>query len=88
MSTEATDQYQEILQGLFGMLERFPVRNVELQEQTDLVADMGLDSINVMELLQEIEDRFDIIVPLNVMSDVRTVQDLAIQVQRLIGENS
>ena len=88
MSTEARDQYQEILQGLYAMLARFPTRNIELQEQTDLVADMGLDSINVMELLQEIEDRFDIIVPLNVMSDVRTVQDLAIQVQRLIGENS
>lgn len=88
MSTEARDQYQEILQGLYTLLERFPTRNVELQEQTDLVADMGLDSINVMELLQEIEDRFDIIVPLNVMSDIRTVQELAIQVQRLIGENS
>lgn len=88
MSTEARDQYQEILQGLYAMLARFPTRNVELQEQTDLVADMGLDSINVMELLQEIEDRFDIIVPLNVMSDVRTVQDLAVQVERLIGENS
>lgn len=88
MSTEARDQYQEILQGLYTLLERFPTRNVTLQEQTDLVADMGLDSINVMELLQEIEDRFDIIVPLNVMSDIRTVQELAIQVQRLIGENS
>lgn len=88
MSTEARDQYQEILQGLYTLLARFPTRNVELQEQTDLVADMGLDSINVMELLQEIEDRFDIIVPLNVMSDIRTVQELAIQVQRLIGENS
>ncbi|BAZ93666.1 acyl carrier protein [Thiohalobacter thiocyanaticus] len=88
MSTDTGNQYQEILQGLYGMLERFPTRNIDLQEQTDLVADMGLDSINVMELLQEIEDRFDIIVPLNVMSDVRTVQDLATQVQRLIRENS
>ncbi|RRQ21047.1 acyl carrier protein [Thiohalobacter thiocyanaticus] len=88
MSTEARDQYQEILQGLYTLLARFPTGNVELKEQTDLVADMGLDSINVMELLQEIEDRFDIIVPLNVMSDIRTVQDLAIQVQRLLGENS
>ena len=88
MSTEPSDRYQEVLQGLYAMLARFPARNVELQEQTDLVADMGLDSINVMELLQEIEDRFDIIVPLNVMSDIRTVQDLATEVQRLLGENS
>ncbi|HDP89558.1 MAG TPA: acyl carrier protein [Thioalkalivibrio sp.] len=88
MSSEIKDQYQEILQTLFHLLERFPAKDIELNEQTNLVADMGLDSINVMELLQEIEDRFDVIVPLNVMADVSTVQDLATQVKRLVEENS
>jgi acyl carrier protein len=88
MSSETKDLYQEILQMLFQLLERFPAKNIELNEQTNLVADMGLDSINVMELLTEIEDRFDVIVPLNVMADVSTVQDLANQVKRLAEDKS
>lgn len=88
MSSETKDLYQEILQTLFQLLERFPTKNIELNEQTNLVADMGLDSINVMELLTEIEDHFDVIVPLNVMADVSTVQDLANQVKRLAEDKS
>lgn len=88
MSSETNDLYQEILHTLFHLLERFPTKDIELNEQTNLVADMGLDSINVMELLTEIEDHFDVIVPLNVMADVSTVQDLANQVKRLAEDKS
>lgn len=88
MSSNTTDQYQEILQALYELLERLPTKDVSLNEQTNLVADMGMDSINMMELLQEIEDRFDVIVPLNAMADVSTVQDLANEVNRLVGGKS
>jgi acyl carrier protein len=88
MSSNTTDQYQEILQALYELLGRLPTKDVELSEQTNLVADMGMDSINMMELLQEIEDRFDVIVPLNAMADVSTVQDLANEVYRLVEGKS
>ena len=88
MSSNTTDQYQEIVQALYELLERLPTKDVELTEQTNLVADMGMDSINMMELLQEIEDRFDVIVPLNAMADVSTVQDLANEVHRLVEVKS
>ena len=88
MSSNTTDQYQEIVQALYELLARLPTKDVELSEQTNLVADMGMDSINMMELLQEIEDRFDVIVPLNAMADVSTVQDLANEVYRLVEGKS
>ncbi|MCK4425431.1 MAG: acyl carrier protein, partial [Deltaproteobacteria bacterium] len=53
---------------------------------TDLVADLGLDSMAVMELLAAIEDRFDISIPLNILPDVRTLKDLALQIQQLMVE--
>ena len=34
----------------------------------------------------EIEDRFDVSVPLNVLPDVSTVQDLALKLKELINE--
>ena len=39
-----------------------------------------------MQLLLETEERFDISIPLNILPDVRTVKDFALQVQQLMGE--
>jgi acyl carrier protein len=50
----------------------------------DLATDLGLDSIKVMEILENIEDTFDISIPINILPEIRTVKDLAVQVQTLI----
>jgi len=50
------------------------------------VADLDFDSLKVMKLLEELEDRFDISVPLNLLPSIRTVEDLALQLQRIIDE--
>ena len=57
----------------------------EVNAQTDLVGDLGLDSLQVMELLMEMEDAFDISIPVNVMADVRTVDELAGAVKTLLA---
>lgn len=50
---------------------------VTLSENTDLVGELGLSSLQVMELIEHIEDHFDISIPLNILPDVNTVGDLA-----------
>jgi acyl carrier protein len=77
--------YEEVLGETYEVLGRF-ARGRTLTEQTDLLADLGLDSVQVMELVLEVEDRFDISVPLNVLPSVRTVRDLAREFQRLTSE--
>lgn len=52
-------------------------------ESSDLVADLGLSSIDVMEVIEQVEDEFDISFPLNNLPDIRTVQDLAKQLEKL-----
>lgn len=59
--------------------------NDAVTEQTDLVGELGLDSLQVMELLMEMEDAFDISIPVNVMAEVRTVGELASAVQALLN---
>ena len=54
--------------------------------ETDLVADLGLDSLKVMKILETVEDSFDISIPLNILPDVRTVEDFVLQIQKLNGE--
>jgi acyl carrier protein len=39
--------------------------------------DLGLDSLGVMELVADIEDRFAVTIPNDVLSDLATVEDVA-----------
>lgn len=42
----------------------------------DLAHEAGLDSVGVMDLIMEIEDRLDISIPTETLSDARTVDEL------------
>lgn len=75
--------YRECLPGLYEVLQPFANEGEQLTENTELVADLGLDSLKIMELMLEIEDRFDISIPLNVLPDIRTIKDLAVTVASL-----
>ncbi|WP_461521719.1 acyl carrier protein [Porticoccus sp.] len=60
-------------------------KDVEFTEETDLVAELGLSSLQVMELIEHIEDHFDISISLNILPDINTVGDLARKLQELNG---
>lgn len=74
----------EVTERLYEVLSPFVKEGRTLKPETQLVADLGLDSMQVMELLSSIEDEFDISVPLNIVPDVRTIEDLAAQVSKLL----
>jgi acyl carrier protein len=78
--------YQTILQALNEILIPLVPAGHPINEDTDLVADLGLDSLKVMKILESVEDRFDISIPLNVLPDVRTVKDFALQIQKINGD--
>ena len=50
---------------------------------SSVVEDTGLDSVSVMDFVMEIEDEFDITIPLDRIAEIRTVGDLADAVQIL-----
>jgi acyl carrier protein len=79
-------EFQTVLQALIEILTPFVPQGQAVKEDTDLVADLGLDSLKVMKIVESVEDRFDISIPLNVLPDVRTVQDFVQQIQKLIGK--
>ncbi len=55
-----------------------------LGEDSDLVNELGLSSLQVMELIEQVEDRFDVSIPLNALPEIRTAGDLAQQLARMI----
>ena len=76
--------HDEVVTRLCELLTPFKKEGVILESNTQLVADLGLDSMQVMELLSTIEDEFDISVPLNIVPEVRTVHDLANRISKLV----
>lgn len=60
--------------------------DLTLTADTNIVADTGLASVDVMDFVFEIEDEFGITVPLDRISDVKTVRELATAVHGLILE--
>jgi acyl carrier protein len=78
--------YENMLQTIYEILRAFVPDGQSIREDTDLVADLGLDSLKVMKILETVEDDFDISIPLNILPDVRTVKEFVTQIQKLTGE--
>jgi acyl carrier protein len=49
-----------------------------------LTSDIGLDSVQIMNLVMEIEDELDISIPVDVLSETRTLNQLAERLTRMI----
>ncbi len=59
------------------LLEPFNTNGTALSATTDISTDLNIDSVTVMDFVMEVEDHFDIEIPLNLLSETRTVEDLA-----------
>ena len=77
---------ESFLKELYEILTPFVPQGQQLSEETDMIADLGLDSLKVMKIVETVEDRFDISIPLNILPEVRTVGDFAVQIQKITGE--
>lgn len=76
--------YEDILGQLYDVLKPFVPEGRDVREETDLVNDLELDSMKVMELVVALEDNFDISIPLNILPQIRTAKDFALQLQQLV----
>ena len=74
---DVLQQFQLILQ------EIMPEKKIQVRPELDLINDLNLDSLKIMELLEKLEDNYDISIPINILADVRSVGDLAQAVQKL-----
>ena len=76
----------EVLQQILDILRPLVPDGLEITSEMALVADLGLDSLKVMKIVESLEDSFDISIPINILSDVRTLRDLELQIQKINWE--
>ena len=77
-----------IEEGVIDVLKNVSRRPIDPTLASDLVADLGFDSLQVLEVIAELEDRFDISIPLNDVPTTRTVAQVVAQVASLVAERS
>ena len=77
-----------IQEGVIEVLKIVSRRPIEPALTSDLVADLGFDSLQVLEVIAELEDRFDVSIPLNDVPVTRTVAHVVAQVAALMGERT
>lgn len=78
---ELADIEAEITRILAAFLKDPPA----LSGDTDLIADLDLESVQVMEFVMEVEDHYDIAIDLESLSNVHTISELATVVAASLG---
>lgn len=74
--------------GVVDVLKNVSRRPIDPSLESELVADLGFDSLQVLEVISELEDRFGITIPADDVPAVRTVAQIVERVARLVGEQS
>lgn len=86
MTGNSTFEYSQILAEICGELVKVTQGRIAVTEDTEMLGDLNLDSLQVMNLLLHVEDRFDISIPVNILPDVKTVKDLTLRIENLMRE--
>jgi acyl carrier protein len=79
--------YDTLLKQISELLTPLVEENTEISEESDFVADLGFDSLKVMKLLEQVEDLYDISIPLNILPDIESVKDFVLQIEKLGVDN-
>ena len=75
--------YDETLQITTEILNKHVEAGRTIKPNDHIQNDLGLDSLGVMELVADVEDRFSVTIPNDVLSDISTVADIAKALVRL-----
>ena len=82
------NQYDNIEAEIVGVLKARLPEGREISPQAGIARDLGLDSVAVMDFVMDIEDHFDISIPLDRITEVETVNDLSRAVEALLKEKA
>lgn len=72
----------QIIEVLAGMIPP----GTPVSAGTRIARDLGLDSVAIMDFVMELEERFDILIPLDQIADVETIRDLSNAIEALVKD--
>jgi acyl carrier protein len=73
---------------IVAIVKRVSHHPVEPTAESDLVLDMGFDSLVIFELIAELEDHFDVSIPLNDIETIHTISQVGEHLRGLIARQA
>jgi acyl carrier protein len=64
------------------LANRIPA-GIHVSAQTQIVGGLGLDSVAILDFIMDVEDRFDISIPLDRVAEVQTIAELSRAIEAL-----
>jgi len=86
MSDRPTPDRDEALAAITAEIEPFNKKGVSVTEATSFQHDLEWDSLTVLDFVAAVEDRFDIVITMNMQAEIETVGQLADAVVKLKGD--
>ena len=77
--------YQEVTAIVKTRLGDLTGHSSELSDDADIVNELNLESLKLLDMLMDIEDEFNVSIPMNALVDVHTVKDLCEKVYEIIN---
>ena len=78
-----TNNARDIEGKIVELLVRRVPADVTVSPETRIVGGLGLDSVAILDFIMEIEERFDISIPLDRVAEVQTIADLSRAIEAL-----
>ena len=66
------------------LADQLDVEQESITTETDIAADLGADSLDVVEMMMSIEDEFDVEIPDEEIENIKTVGDVVNYIQSLM----
>ncbi|WND01916.1 acyl carrier protein [Temperatibacter marinus] len=76
---------EEIRTKIYELITPLNKKGISLKPETTFASDLELDSLTVMDLVADIEDEFDILLPINKLPELETIQQVADAVEEDLG---
>ena len=77
-----------VFRKICSLIEPLNEKGVELSRETDLIADLEIDSVAVLDMVMDIEDFYDISIPVNTISETKTVGELVDAIHQIKKEQA
>jgi acyl carrier protein len=77
----------EIVHEICAHLEPFRTGEKSITGGTVIAKDLSIDSLAIMDMVMELEDRFDVSIPMSVIAEIHTVDQLADTIRDLRAQS-
>lgn len=78
---------QAVEENLIEVFSKYKHGNVDVTLQSVITADLGIDSLAVMEIVAELEDTYDLTFPDEDLPNVKTIADVARMIAKGLEED-